>query len=102
MFAFWKISRQQPGRRLAPGYRPLLEVLEDRLAPAGLPEGFVDTQYAVVDDPISMEFAPDGRLFVAEKSGDLRVISDDVLLAESFLSLDVDTTGERGLLSVAF
>lgn len=51
--------------------------------------------------------APPGaadRLFVTEKSGVVRVIRDGRLLPESFLDLRdrVSTSGERGLLSLAF
>jgi glucose/arabinose dehydrogenase len=51
-----------------------------------------------------MDFAPDGsgRLFVAEQGGTLRVIAGGQLLGTPFLSLNVDSTGERGLLGVAF
>jgi glucose/arabinose dehydrogenase len=49
----------------------------------------------------SMAFAPDGRLFVCEQQGRLRVIQDGALLPAPFLTLDVNSTGERGLLGVA-
>jgi glucose/arabinose dehydrogenase len=49
-----------------------------------------------------MEFAPDGRLFVAEQNGKLRVIKNGALLATPFLTVTVDTTGEAGLLGVTF
>ncbi|MGH8613206.1 MAG: PQQ-dependent sugar dehydrogenase, partial [Gammaproteobacteria bacterium] len=52
--------------------------------------------------PTAMEFAPDGRLFVAEKGGKLRVIKNRRLLARPFVSRAVDSDGERGLLGVAF
>lgn len=50
----------------------------------------------------AMQFAPDGRLFVAEQGGQVRVIKDRALLTTPFLTLDVDDSGERGLLGVAF
>ena len=46
--------------------------------------------------------APDGRLFVAQQGGALRVVKNGALLATPFLSLTVDPSGERGLLGVAF
>jgi glucose/arabinose dehydrogenase len=52
--------------------------------------------------PTAMEFAPDGRLFVAEKSGALRVIKDGQLLSAPFLTVPAQTFGERGLLGLAF
>ena len=57
----------------------------------------------VVDNlnfPVSMAFDPDGRLFVTEKDGQLRVIVDDTLVAEPALTLSVNSVGERGLLGV--
>ena len=49
-----------------------------------------------------MQFAPDGRLFVCQQGGQLRVIKNGVLLSTPFVSLTVDSNGERGLLGVAF
>jgi glucose/arabinose dehydrogenase len=45
--------------------------------------------------------APDGRLFVAQQGGALRVVKNGVLLSAPFLNVTVDATGERGLLGVA-
>ena len=69
-----------------------------------LPSGF--TQSPVVGGltgPTDMEFAPDGRLFVAEEAGKLRIAKPDGTLA-TFLDISskVDIMGERGLLGVAF
>src|SRR5688572_27700115 len=52
--------------------------------------------------PTAMEFAPDGRLFVAEQAGRLRVIKNGILLPASFVTLSVASNSERGLLGVAF
>jgi glucose/arabinose dehydrogenase len=49
-----------------------------------------------------MEFAPDGRLFVCQQTGQLRIIKNGGLLATPFVSLTVDSFGERGLLGIAF
>lgn len=45
--------------------------------------------------------APDGRMFVAEQTGRLRVVKNGQLLATPFVTLAVDPSGERGLLGVA-
>lgn len=45
--------------------------------------------------------APDGRLFVAQQNGALRVVKAGVLLATPFTTVPVDSTGERGLIGVA-
>src|SRR4029450_2021633 len=44
----------------------------------------------------------DGRLFVCQQSGSLRVIKNGVLLPTPFLTVSTDSSGERGLLGVAF
>src|SRR5688500_738894 len=67
-----------------------------------LPPGFSETLIAPVTDPTAMQFAPDGRLFVCEQGGTLRVIKDGVMLPAPFVSLSVNAAGERGLLGVAF
>jgi glucose/arabinose dehydrogenase len=68
------------------------------VAPGFVSEAFVES----LDRPTAMAFAPDGRLFVAEQHGNLRVVKDGVLLPTPFLSLPVDSDGERGMLGVAF
>jgi glucose/arabinose dehydrogenase len=49
-----------------------------------------------------MEFAPDGRLFVCLQTGQVRVIKNGSLVATPFLNIQVDSSGERGLLGIAF
>jgi glucose/arabinose dehydrogenase len=73
------------------------------VAGATLPAGFTETMVASgLSRPTAMDFAPDGRLFVCLQGGQLRVIKNGTLLATPFVSLNVDSTGERGLLGVAF
>jgi glucose/arabinose dehydrogenase len=70
---------------------------------ATLPAGFVETTFASgLSAPTAMDFAPDGRLFVCLQGGNLRVIKNGVLLPTPFLTLSVDSSGERGLLGVTF
>ncbi len=73
---------------------------------ATLRKGFEQTQVATgISAPTTMAFAPDGRLFVAEQAGKLRVINKKGrLLAQPFIdrSRFVDSAGERGLLGIAF
>lgn len=70
---------------------------------ATLPSGFAETRVATgLASPTAMSFAPDGRLFVCEQGGRLRVIKNGALLAQPFLTLSVSSAGERGLLGVAF
>ena len=68
-----------------------------------LPANFVDSTFVSgLSSPTAMEFAPDGRLFVAEKGGTLRIIKNGALLSAPFLSVAVSSSGERGLLGIAF
>jgi glucose/arabinose dehydrogenase len=50
-----------------------------------------------------MEFAPDGRLFVAEQAGRVRIAKPDGTLA-TFLNIStkIDSTGDRGLQALTF
>ncbi len=48
-----------------------------------------------------MAFAPDGRIFVAQQGGTLRVIKNNVLITTPFISLAVNSSGERGLIGIA-
>src|SRR5215510_12932920 len=70
---------------------------------ATVPTGFTDTLVANgLNNPTAMALAPDGRIFVCEQGGRLRVIKNGVLLSTPFLTVTVDSQGERGLLGVAF
>lgn len=55
-----------------------------------------------LQNPTAMAFAPDGRLFVCEQAGRLRVIKNGTLLSQPFLTVSPQSNGERGLLGVAF
>lgn len=50
-----------------------------------------------LDSPTSIAVAPDGRIFVCEKSGLVRVIEDGQLLPDPAVAIEVDDFGERGL-----
>src|SRR5438067_8942866 len=69
---------------------------------ATLPSGFTETQITGLSNPTAMTFAPDGRLFICQQGGQLRVVKNGTLLATPFLTVTVDSSGERGLLGVAF
>jgi glucose/arabinose dehydrogenase len=46
-----------------------------------VPDGFQDSQVATgLQNPTAMEFAPDGRLFVTEIGGTIRVIENGTAL----------------------
>lgn len=70
--------------------------------PASLPPGFVrETVAEGLTGSTALAVAPDGRVFVCEQVGRLRVVRDGVLLPEPFATLEVDDHWERGLIGVA-
>lgn len=97
-------------RRVASSPAPVLpahalgvEALESRTL-LTVPAGFTETRIATnLAQPVQMEFAPDGRAFITEKTGKVRVMTaDGQLLAQPFVTLTVDAQGERGALGVTF
>ena len=69
---------------------------------AVLPSGFTETPITGLSNPTAMALHPDGRIFVCQQTGELRVIKNGVVLPTPFVSLTVNSAGERGLLGVAF
>jgi glucose/arabinose dehydrogenase len=70
-----------------------------------LPSGFTEAPWgnSIASNCTAMAFAPDGRLFVCTQDGHLRVIdASGNLLGPDFATLTVDSSGERGLIGVAF
>src|SRR5690606_34738775 len=66
------------------------------------PDGF--SRVLVADNlasPTAMAFLPDGRILVCEQTGAVRVIKDGTLLTDPFLTVNVHSSGERGLLGIA-
>jgi putative heme-binding domain-containing protein len=81
------------GRRLTPG--------EGVTGAVTLPAGFaVDVIATGITGATAMEVAPDGRVFVCEQTGALRVVRDGKMFAEPFARLPVTATWERGLIGV--
>src|SRR5215207_5226390 len=77
-----------------PGARPAMA--------ATLPSGFTESVVASgLASPTAMALAPDGRLFIAQQGGQLRVAKNGALLATPFVTVTVSSSGERGLLGVA-
>src|SRR5437773_4318718 len=103
-----RTARSRPGKHSASiharrKFRPTLETLEERCTPTSLPANFGETQFAAgLSGPTAMDFAPDGRLFVTQQTGDVRIIENGTLLTTAFLHVNTDSSGERGLLGIAF
>lgn len=71
-------------------------------ADAEVPDGFVEEKVVQgITGAVALAIAPDGRIFVCEQTGTLRVVKGGQMLPESFVSLAVDSTWERGLIGVA-
>ena len=70
---------------------------------AKLPPGFKETAYVKsLKAPSTFGFAPDGRLFICEQTGEVKIFRDGALLEKLFLKLDVDSEGEHGVLGITF
>ena len=74
-------------------------------ATAVLPDGFHDTvAISGLSAPTTVRFAPDGRIFVAEKAGVVKEydsLSDTTPTTVVDLSTDVNSFSDRGLLGLA-
>lgn len=71
------------------------------VGPVSLPAGFERQTIATgLTGATALAVAPDGRVFVAEQTGSLRVVKDDRLLSEPFVTLALDDQWERGLIGV--
>jgi glucose/arabinose dehydrogenase len=69
---------------------------------SNLPTGFSETIVVTgLSAPTAMDFAPDGRLFVLEQGGHVKLVHNDGTTWTA-LSLTTDSTGERGVLGIAF
>jgi glucose/arabinose dehydrogenase len=68
---------------------------------ASLPNDFVETQIGGLSAPTAMALHSDGRIFVCQQTGELRVIKNGAVLPTPFVTLNVNSDGERGLLGVA-
>jgi glucose/arabinose dehydrogenase len=70
-----------------------------------LQQGFTNSQVVSgLTNPTDMEFAPDGRLFITEDTGRVRIAKPDGTPLTTFLDISskVDSLGERGLLALTF
>lgn len=68
-----------------------------------LPSGFSSAYIAgPFYSPTGMAIAPDGRIFVLEQGGTVRIVSNGTLLSTPFATFSVNSQGERGVLGIAF
>src|SRR4051812_48887453 len=65
--------------------------------------GFTETLIAGgMIRPVQMDFAPDGRLFITQQDGNLRVLKAGKLNSTPFLTVSTHNKGERGLIGITF
>lgn len=81
---------------------PALLAISLNIQAAKLPPGFIEERIAEGLDPTTMAMAPDGRIFIGEKDGRIRIIENGILLEDPFLEIAVDNFNERGLGGLAF
>jgi glucose/arabinose dehydrogenase len=55
-----------------------------------------------LDGPSGFEIAPDGRIFVLERAGKVKIVKNGQLLPTPFADLPSEDTGDRGLIGIAF
>jgi len=68
-------------------------------APA--PDFSIDVLSKGLDTPWAIDFAPDGRIFITERSGRIRVLERGHLRPDPWMTLEVAASGEAGLLGLA-
>lgn len=64
--------------------------------------GFIIKNIASIILPTCWAYAPDGRIFVCEQRGRVRIVKNGVLLSSNFMHLSVDFSLERGLVGITF
>ncbi len=81
-----------------------LQTIQPAAALATLPSGFSDSLFAsgFGGRLTAMTFAADGRLFVSEKQGAIRIVKNGSLLTRPFLTLSTNTDAENGLKAIDF
>ncbi len=69
--------------------------------PVQIADGFqLSTVATGLSGAVAMEIAPDGRIFICEQGGSLRVVKDGQLLEKPFVTIPVEMNWERGLIGV--
>ena len=86
-FAHWLLLALAPGLTLS--------------AEVTVPSGFSSEVIASgLSGATAMAVSPDGRIFICEQEGSLRLVKDTELLPRPFVRLKVDSQWERGLIGV--
>ncbi|MES2437195.1 MAG: PQQ-dependent sugar dehydrogenase [Patescibacteria group bacterium] len=78
-------------------------VLPTPVSAVEIPAGFqIETLAAGLDKPTTMAFTPDGRVFIAEKEGKVKVYKNGAILATPLITLtDINSVSDHGILGIA-
>jgi len=68
---------------------------------AASPGLFIETFVRGLDTPWALDFASDGRIFISERPGRIRIVEQGQLRSEPWMTLEVAAVGEAGLLGLA-
>lgn len=71
------------------------------LSAAALAQPSIETVARGLITPWAIDIAPDGRIFISERPGRIRIIERGQLRPEPWLTIDVAASGESGLLGLA-
>jgi glucose/arabinose dehydrogenase len=79
----------------------LLTITQVNAAP---PANFQTTQIigSGLDGPTGFEIAPDGRIFILQRTGEIKIYKNGQLLPQNFAVLPSIASGDRGLIGIAF
>jgi glucose/arabinose dehydrogenase len=64
-------------------------------------EPSIETFARGLNTPWAIDFAPDGRIFISERPGRIRIIERGQLRSEPWMTIDVAASGESGLMGLA-
>lgn len=94
-------SPKRPRPKGAWSLRPRIDGMEERILMTALLKGFMQTVVAQgLIEPTGLVAVPDGRLFVTQQTGQVRVIENGKLLPTPLLTVQTEAINERGLVGI--
>jgi glucose/arabinose dehydrogenase len=72
---------------------------------AGAPPDNFQTSLLIgsgLDGPTGFDIAPDGRIFVLQRTGEIKIFKNGQLLPQLFADLPSEASGDRGMIGIAF
>lgn len=82
----------------------LSSIIPPALVTAAPPAGFQTTPIVTsgLEGPSGFEIAPDGRIFILERTGTIKIYKNGELLPTPFAELPSVAAGDRGMIGIAF